>query len=272
MIYDLSYIPLRNIYYKLIKANRYPIWLKQKMDKKIRSIHNIHDGETCFIIGNGPSLNINDLEKISELGTITFATNSIYKIFNETKWRPTYYCAQDQQVIDKIGADFDFVIKDCKGMFVRRDVFNQLSKEVQNNEKLYLPRLVMHIRKDRYFDFSADLSKFGSDGCTITYLMMQIAYYMGFKKIFLIGIDHNFPFALDVNDNIILDDSLQQDFFEKEEKNRINPARPYEMTMAYKSARKFFDANEVAIFNATRGGKLEVFERIDLEEVLRGSN
>ncbi|MDR1769706.1 MAG: DUF115 domain-containing protein [Hungatella sp.] len=270
MIYDLSFIPLRNIYYRIIKANRYPLYLKHQMDKKICNMHNIHKGESCFIIGNGPSLNISDLEQISKLEIKTFATNSIYKIFNETNWRPVYYCAQDQQVIDKIGADFDFVIKDCKGMFVRRDVYNQLSKEVQQNEKLYLPRLVMHIRKDRYFDFSEDLSKCGFDGCTITYLMMQIAYYMGFKTIYLIGIDHNFPFLLDENENIILDDSLKQDFFEREEKNRINPARPYEMTMAYKSAKKFFDANGVKIFNATRGGKLEVFERINLDQILEG--
>lgn len=271
MIYDLSFITLRNIYYRIIKANRYPLYLKCQLDKKICSIHNIHAGEACFIIGNGPSLKIADLEQISKLDIITFATNSIYKIFNQTDWRPTYYCAQDQQVIDKIGMDFDFVIKDCKGMFIRRDVYNQLSKEVQQNKKLYLPRLVMHIRKDRYFDFSEDLSKFGADGCTITYLMMQIAYYMGFKTIYLIGIDHDFPFALDENDNIILNDSLQQDFFEKEEKNRINPARPYEMTMAYKSAKKFFDNNGIKIFNATRGGKLEVFKRINLEQLLKGN-
>lgn len=271
MIYDMSFLPLRNIYYRFIKANRYPLYLKPILDKRIKSLHNIHEGEVCFVIGNGPSLCTEDLDKISELNIKTFASNLIYKVFNQTQWRPTYYCTQDQQVIDEIAGNFKSVINECDGMFVRRDVYHQLSSEVLNNDKLYLPRLIMHIRKDKYFDFSEDLSKFGCDGCTITYLMIQIAYYMGFKTIYLIGIDHNFPFLFDENDNIVKDNTFKQHFYEtKEDKNKFNPARPYEMTMAYKSARNFLEKRGVQIFNATRGGKLEVFKRMDLDSILKG--
>ena len=67
-------------------------------DKKyIRSLRNKYKGKRCFIIGNGPSLGIHDLEKIK--GEISFGTHRIYEIFDKTSWRPDYYLAQDYKLI-----------------------------------------------------------------------------------------------------------------------------------------------------------------------------
>ena len=59
--------------------------------KKLKQFKNTHKGETCFIIGNGPSLKVGDLTRIHELGIPSFAFNRIFCIFDETPWRPTYY-------------------------------------------------------------------------------------------------------------------------------------------------------------------------------------
>lgn len=268
MINNMKYIFLRNIYYKYIKSNRYPLFKKAKLDKKIASFKNIHKGETCFIIGNGPSLTSNDLDAISNAGYVTFAANSIYKVFDKTKWRPTYYVFQDQQVIDGLVNKFEELSKYCDKLFVRRDVYKQIDKSFIDNDKLIMPRLIMHIRKDKYYDFSEDASKFISDGCTVTFFSIQLAYYMGFKTIYLIGMDHNYPITFDENDNVIENKDIKMHCFEDSKKIKLNPARILETTYAYKSAKIFLEKHNVNIINATRGGKLEVFSRVDIDEII----
>lgn len=267
MINDMKYIGLRNIYYKYVKSNRYPILKKGSLDKRVAELKDIHKGEACFIIGNGPSLTAEDLDRIADTGLASFAANSIYKMFEKTKWRPTYLVFQDQEVIDGLVAKFEELSFKCEKMFIRRDVYKQISSGLLSSSKLVLPRLVMHIRKDKYYDFSENLKKCAFDGCTVTYFMIQIAYYMGFKKIYLIGIDHNFPIMFDENDNVIVNNDVKMHCFEDSKNIVLNPARVLETTLAYKSARKFLDAHNVEIFNATRGGKLEEFKRIDVNTI-----
>lgn len=269
MINDMKLIPFRNFYYRFIKANRYPISKKRILDKKVAEVKDIHNGETCFIIGNGPSLTISDLDAITECGYASFAANSIFKMFDKTKWRPTYLVFQDQQVIDGLVELFAELSKNCDKMFVRRDVYRQIDKKIIDSEKLILPRLVMKIRKDKYYDFSNKLETYAFDGCTVTYLMIQIAYYMGFKKIYLIGMDHNFPAMFDENDNVIVNNQIKQHCFEDSKHIILNPARVSETTYAYRSARRFLDNQGVEIYNATRGGKLEEFIRVNVDDILK---
>ena len=60
---------------------------------KTKALKNIHKGKRAFILGNGPSLEIEDLDKLKN--EITFASNKIYLAFDQTDWRPTYYCVED---------------------------------------------------------------------------------------------------------------------------------------------------------------------------------
>ena len=45
--------------------------------KKLEQFRNIHQGESCFLIGNGPSLQAQDLTRIKELRIPCFAFNRI---------------------------------------------------------------------------------------------------------------------------------------------------------------------------------------------------
>ena len=268
MINDLRFLFLRNLYYKYVRANRYPLYKRVKFDTEIQKLKGIHYGEKCFIIGNGPSLTASDLSVIKENKIPSFAANSIYKMFDKTDWRPTYYVFQDQQIIDGLAEKFYELSSFCKLMFVRRDSYFQLSREVRNKSNIMFPKVVMRIRKDRFYDFSDDLSKFSFDGCTVTYLMMQIAYYMGFKTIYLIGVDHNFPVSYDENDKIIVDNTMKLHCFKDEKSVVLNPSRALEATYAYRSAEKFCREHGVIVINATRGGKLEVFERREFDKLM----
>ena len=52
--------------------------------KALERFRGIHQGASCFLIGNGPSLRAEDLTQIKELGIPSFAFNRIYYIFDQT--------------------------------------------------------------------------------------------------------------------------------------------------------------------------------------------
>lgn len=269
MISNLKHLWARNLFYKYVRANRYPMKEGIRFDKKIKQLQDSHSGDSCIIVGNGPSLTVEDLTKIHEKGVASFAANSIYKLYKETDWRPTYHCFQDLQIIEGLVNKFPSLINETRGFFIRRDAYRRVPIEIIKHPKTYMPKVVMHIRKDSMFDFSEDASRFLSDGTTVTYFMMQLAYYLGFRTIYLIGIDHKFPVLFDKNDQIIKQEDIKLHAFEDDKTVNLFPSRALEATNAYISAKIFYDSHGAKCFNATRGGNLEVFERITLEEALQ---
>ena len=56
----------------------------------------IHNGKRIWLIGNGPSMTIDDLEKLHESHEICIACNRIYKIYDKTSWRADYLIMSDE--------------------------------------------------------------------------------------------------------------------------------------------------------------------------------
>ena len=65
--------------------------IKQELSVKLKKYKDIHKGKRCFIIGNGPSLQMSDLEILYKNKEICFGVNRIFLGFNDTEWRPDYY-------------------------------------------------------------------------------------------------------------------------------------------------------------------------------------
>lgn len=65
---------------------------------RIIKLKNRYKNKRCFVIGNGPSLKLDDLNKLKN--EFTFASNKIYKIFNQTDWRPSFYFAEDSLIYE----------------------------------------------------------------------------------------------------------------------------------------------------------------------------
>lgn len=94
------------------------------------------------------------------------------------------------------------------------------------------------------------------EGYTVTYANIQLAVFMGFSEIYLLGVDHNYNTSNNAESNysnLINNTTL------------YNPPRTDKSTLAYRKARKVCDEMGVKIFNATRGGCLEEFERINFD-------
>ena len=75
----------------------------QKNKEIIRGFHNIHKNERCFLVANGPSLAQIDLSLIKD--EISFGLNRIYVNFENSTFRPTYYVASNDLVIDQFHED-----------------------------------------------------------------------------------------------------------------------------------------------------------------------
>lgn len=263
---------------KTYKSNRLIKKCAQKVKNtpdKIKRFQNIHLGKRCFIVCNGPSLTLEDLNKIS--GEYSFGSNRIYNMFPYTKWRPTYYCEADPyiaKIIDK--RNMDMMLNECDACFLNLRSCDDYPNGTNKNTNAYFYYIkpifgVESIKNEtRLPDFSEDFSVYAYSGLTITYEMIQLAAYMGFKEMYIIGCDNNYKHTMETG-KLIENKEVETNYPKEmgEPDNRIpKPTFNPKTTLAYKAAREYAEKHGIKIYNATRGGKLEVFERKTLEEVL----
>lgn len=213
----------------------------------------IHKDKKCFIVATGPSLRIEDLETLNRNKCICFGVNRIYLSFDETEWRPDYYVATDDKIIKEYKDD----IKKCNvGIKFIGDQVREFWQET--DEAIYK----LHEHMLEYFPeipkFSANIVNGIYTGRTVVYACLQIACYMGFKEIYLLGTDHNYH-----NKQSDVANHFHKDYY----KGAIRPNNYFKekAELGFVAAKKYADENDIKIYNATRGGKLEVFERVDFD-------
>lgn len=232
----------------------------------LKSLKNIHKGERCFIIGNGPSLTAKDLTLLKD--EYSFAANRIFYMFDKTEWRPTFYCCQDLVVMKDISDEIEKVSGQFKTLFFNSNGEKYFSRSFvkKDNVFFFYPKYKTGYEKVM---FSENIDEFVFDGGSITYAAIQIAVYMGFKDIYLIGVDHNYS-AASFNKNEISKKDVTNSYFEGMPSN-IKMTKPNldGSTQSFLKAKDFCDSHNVNIYNATRGGKLEIFQRKQLEEILK---
>ena len=229
--------------------------LKTHCNKKLMQYKNQKNGKRCFIIGNGPSLQATDLDKL--INEDCFACNHIEKMFQNTVWRPTYYMVSDAYFAQ------DIDITQFQNIF--------LSAYFRRNHKKYIRKSyyinVINKCKKGYPVFSDDISKYISAGNTVTFCNIQLAVYMGYSELYLLGVDNNFNLTIDSKGKIESHEGKNHFYSDKymDSKMEKNPSNVELMNKAYISAKRYCDLHNVKIYNATRGGKLELFERVDFD-------
>lgn len=228
--------------------------------EKIRIFKNSKAGKRCFIIGNGPSLTVKDLDLI--MNEDCFAANRIFNIFDRTSWRPTYYVVDDWHGISTDEANALTIPYLFFG-----DYFFRKHKIKNPNSIVFYGHRTLDLNIDS-FGFSDDISKEIFIGATVTFVAIQIAVYMGYNEIILLGMDHSFVYETDNKGNIKRNDNvLKSHFFEDKGATRII-GNIEGMNNAYQSAKNYCDDHNIRILNATRGGALEIFTRVSLDEII----
>lgn len=240
--------------------------------EKIQEFRNIHAGDRCVIVGNGPSLNEMDLSRLS--GEHTIAVNGIFYKTEETGFRPRYYVVEDSSVmrenidaIRKYDVPFKFFPTHYQSLHPAHSnvAFFRMNRGFyeQSSPNYCVPR------------FSTDFSRRAFCGQSVTYINLQLAFFMGFSEVYLIGMD----FSYHIPDSAIRDGDLITST--EDDPNHFNGAyfgagktwkdpKLDRVLQNYKNAKRMYEADGRRILNATVGGSLELFDRVDFRKTFGG--
>lgn len=239
-------------------------YFAQKNNTKLKSFTNIHNDKRAFIIGNGPSLKVEDLQKLNN--DITFGCNKIYLSFEEANWHPTYYFVEDDLVYIQNYDEINNLNLKYKFFPYRANYWGKvMSKAIFFN--------LIFMNKD-----DEDFPKFNPNpqemywGSTVIYTMIQWAIYMGIKEIYLIGMDFNFQIpnnsCTSQEGRIELINDIEKNHFHKDYRKQDEkwnlPNLDIQLN-AFSKAREYGDKNDIKIYNASRETKLDIFEKVNLD-------
>lgn len=227
---------------------------------EILKFKNKHFNEKCYVIATGPSLTEEDLKLIED--KTSFAVNTIFTVFNNTKWRPTYYVLVDagyqRKLCEQHNLDFEkFARGNCFLNSENRNI-SYGSKNVFLNIN-YLDH-VYNFGISKRFKYTGDLLYGFYDNYSVTQDSMILAIYMGFKEIYLLGADNDY-----LGDKQHFDGTTIEADSVYDRAIKIQNAND----MAYEFVNDVAKQHGVKIYNVTRGGKVKAFERMTLEESLR---
>lgn len=229
----------------------------------INQYHNIHKGKRCFIVATGPSLNFDDLEMLNKHNEICLSVNKIYRCYTKTKWRANYVGVTDPKILADVLIDKQNGVEMPDKLFIGdNNIKCGNIKPIEDCEYFHLNCEDFEPNPPR---FSEDMSICSYRGCTVTYdFALQMAAYMGFSEIYLLGVDHSMTGKIsDVQNHFI-----ENYYTEKEKDESHFTASNWDgASLAYQSAENYSRKHGFRIYNATRGGKLEVFERVNFDDL-----
>lgn len=245
----------------------YRVYQSVKSDvKDISRFRDKHAGERCFILGGGPSLLEHDLRLLKN--EVTFGVNGIFLIFDKLGFQPTYYAVEDRLVYEDRFDDIRTLVSESVCFFPIQFYVPEFHKNGNN----YFRAIYEFGQTDDWPNFSKNAASLVWIGGTVTYVCMQLAYYMGFTEVYLLGMDHNYNKPEDIETNGMewksnSDDPnhFHPDYFGKGK--RWHDPQLWRMEKAYNKARKVFERSGRQIANATSGGKLEIFQRVDYDSL-----
>lgn len=234
---------------------------------ELAQFHNAFLGERCFIIGNGPSLNNHDLNLLK--GEYTFGVNSFFYKTRETGFRPTFYVVEDNSVMKENLKE----IKDFYAPFkFFPTVYKRLHPKKPNTFFFKMNRGFYEKTSPNYSvpRFSTDATSELFCGQSVTYINLQLAYFMGFKEVYLIGMDFSYiiPDSHKRTGDVLLSDSDDPNHFHKDYFGAGKTWKDPKLERVgsnYRMAKTAFESTGRKIYNATVGGSLEIFERVDYE-------
>jgi hypothetical protein len=228
-------------------------------ERRLASLRNREAGKRIFILGNGPSLNRTDVDRLA--GETCIASNAIFLMFERKKFRPAYYTIEDYLVAEDRRAEAA-ALKGCWKLFpedVRRFI-------PPDDQTIYLNFLRQY---DGFPKFSDQFLRRVYWGGTVTFMNIQLAYYLGAKNIYLVGFDHNYarPTEKDQVRGAVITSANNDDANHFDPRYfgagyRWHDPKVERMEEAYRIARQFLNERGVGIYNATDGGHLEVFPRV----------
>lgn len=219
--------------------------------RRMRRFRGRHRGERCFIIGNGPSLVRTDLSRLRH--EVTFGLNRIYLLFPQMGFSTTYHVAVNELVLRQFRDEICELPMPKFVSWFARDVMPDRADVVFVRE----PR-------DGTFRFTRRPSLWVWEGATVTYVALQLAFYMGFRQVILVGVDHRFS-THGTPHETVTSRSYDSNHFDP---NYFGPGVRWQLPdlqtseRAYGLAREAYAGAGRQVLDATVDGALQVFPKV----------
>lgn len=245
--------------YGLQRASQWPAAtfhpLRRASVQRLGTYENRHREQRCFIIGNGPSLKETDLSLLR--GEYTFGMNRIYMLFGDLGFPTTYYVSVNSLVIEQCAAEI-LALPIPKFLSWRSHPLIEPSEDMMFLHTTYSgPKFAQDARERLW------------EGATVTYVALQLAFFMGFQTAILIGVDHNFATKGQPNTTIVSqgDDPnhFHAGYFGKGFRWQLPDLETSER--AYLLARRAYESAGRQVLDATIGGKLTIFPKANYRDL-----
>lgn len=258
----------RNTWHGLNRASQWPAatfhpWRRASIER-LTELKDCHAGKRCFIIGNGPSLKQTDLTKLRD--EYTFGMNRIYLLFQELGFTTSYYVSVNSLVIEQCLADIlclpipSFLSWRSRYAFRENEAGMSLHP---NNHTIFLHTTYTGPK------FATDVRGRLWESATVTYVALQLAFFMGFETVILIGVDHNFSTQGKPNTTVVSKgddpDHFSARYFGKGFRWQLPDLDTSER--GYRMADEAYTKAGRKILDATVGGKLKVFPKVEYERL-----
>lgn len=232
----------------IIDAFRYADSRDSYRNLELKRFHDLYrTRQRCFIVATGSSLTITDLDTLLDNQEFCLSVNTMCK--TETRWKPDVYVVLDGKFFlenQKAIRNYHSPVK------ILPDDNIEFWKHKREGE-YQIHRDTLNIYGD--IEFSEDITRIVNSQGTVVVGCIQIAVYMGFKEIYLLGTDCNYTMG-----------SYDNHFGGDDKPDLIDHSISV-MEKGYRMCRDYADEHGIKIRNATRGGKLEVFERVDFDSL-----
>ena len=251
-----------------------------------RTLKEKYKNQRCFVIGNGVSLNTQDISKLKD--EVTIVSNSFYKHPILNYWQPTFYCIVDPifftegTITDTFLSELTTSVKKTNFIFplLNKDIINTIP--VLNNYKknfvFYTPSLFHKSLAEKeipIINFTKSIPGIQS----VSQMGIMLAIYVGCSPIYLIGMDHDWlKYAPDMNNERSYQHFYGDQIIDDHVKTKYNHTFSYKEDMVnmvklwegYENLLKYAQKNNTQIINATNNGYLDVFKRIDYDSLFWG--
>ncbi len=231
-------------------------WRRESI-RRLAALKDTHKGQRAFIIGNGPSLKQTDLAKLKN--EFTFGMNRIYLMFPELGFTTSCLVSINDLVIEQCAAEMAAL--DLPKFLAWRSHRHFTQLPITNYQSLptFLYTSYTGAR------FSRDVRGRVWEGATVTNVALQLAFHMGFEKVILIGVDHNFTSKGDANKTVVSDgddpNHFSPAYFGKGFRWQLPDLDTSEI--GYRFARQAYKSAGREVLDATVGGKLTIFPKVD---------
>jgi hypothetical protein len=230
-------------------------WRRASLDRLL-ALRESHHGERAFIIGNGPSLRETDLSPLRN--EFTFGLNRIYLMFPALGFQTSCLVSVNDLVVEQCWYEMQAL---------------SIPRFFSWRSRRFLPADLGKVDLPTFLYTTYESPRFARDargrlweGATVTFVALQLAFHFGFQQVILLGVDHQFATQGEANKTMVS---------EGDDPNHFSPGyfgRGFRWQLpdldtseiAYKMAHDAYRGAGREVLDATVGGHLQVFPKIDL--------